>query len=325
MMVALAGGAACDEAIPFPWEVRGSPDASSTTTTDGDTSTPVDDIPIVTGPCAIADQVFTPYCVECHQGTKQYPDLRAGALGSLANAGALAYPGQVLVVPGSSATSLLFTKLHPSSGKGALMPPDGQLDAALLDQVAAWIDDGAPACDGVVVIPPTDPPIPEPGGTITFSAPPSGFQTTHPSWAEQGTCTAGQWWKYSGDTESSSMHPGRACIDCHSRSGEGPSYSYAGTVYADVADTADCRGVSGVTVEILDDGGNRLGSAATTNAAGNFYWGRTSNPFKAGYRARLSYQGRTREMTLPVSTSGDCNTCHASTGTNGAPGRMVAP
>lgn len=310
-------GAACDEAIPFALEVRGSPDAAG-----ADTSAA--DIPTVDGPCPIADDVFTPYCVECHEGTKHYPDLRAGALGRLAGATALAYPGQTLVVAGNSGASLLFTKLHAGTGIGALMPPDGALSQGLLDEVAAWIDGGAAACTGVVDPGPTEPPIPTPGGTITFTATAANFQTTKPSWAESGTCTSQSWWKFEGDTESGSMHPGRDCIDCHDRDEEAPGLAYAGTVYPNVADTDDCRGVKGVKVEILDEAGATIAST-TTNTGGNFYWRTRDLTYRSPYRARLSFDGRTREMTLPVSTDGDCNTCHGTTGSNGAPGRMVAP
>jgi len=318
-------GAACDEPIPFAWETRDSPATDAVGATDGiDAGADAfDDVPVVTAPCPIADEVFTPWCVECHDGDR-YPDLRAGALGALAGAPARAYAGRTVVVAGDASASLLLDKMHGASGVGPVMPPDGALDGQLVDAVAAWITSGAPACGGVEPIDPVDPGPPVPGDTITFGGPPSGFQSTRPTWADAGTCTAQQWWKYAGDTESASMHPGRACIDCHTREGEGPRFSYAGTVYPSVVDSDDCRGVQGVEVEILDDGDQVLGRT-TTNAAGNFAWRKTALAFHAGYRARLTYQGRSREMTLPQATSGDCNTCHGASGTDGAPGRMVAP
>ncbi|MFO0751499.1 MAG: hypothetical protein U1F43_38410 [Myxococcota bacterium] len=95
---------------------------------------------------------------------------------------------------------------------------------------------------------PTGPPVP--GGDIGWSAPSAGFATTRPDWAEAGTCASGQWWQYSGDHESTHMHPGRACIECHTRE-SAPAFRFAGTVFADVADADECRGVAGVDVTIL--------------------------------------------------------------------------
>lgn len=312
--------AGCDEPLGFDWEVRSSPGFD-----DVPEHGTAAEIPTVEGPCAIADNVFTPYCVECHDGATAFPDLRAGALGRLSGLAAEAYPGNTLVVPGHPESSFLYLKMHaPATGQGKLMPPDGAVASDLLGTVAAWITDGAPACAGVVDPGPVEPVIPVPGGTITFGNAPTGYQTSQPAWAEQGTCTPQQWWKYQGDTESANMHPGVACIDCHTRTGEGPVFSYAGTIFANVADTDDCRGVTGVAVEILDAAGSVLGRT-TTNAAGNFSWRAEFLSFRADYRARLTFQGRTREMKLPQASNGDCNTCHDSKGTEGAPGRMVAP
>jgi hypothetical protein len=312
--------AGCDEPLGFAWDVRSSPGFG-----DVPASGTAPAIPRVEGPCAVADTVFTPYCVRCHDGAKAFPDLRAGALGRLAGLAAQAYPDETLVVPGHPGASFLYMKMQgPAAGQGKLMPPDGAVAAELLATVAGWITDGAPACAGIVDPGPAAPAIPIPGGTIAFGAPPSGFQTTHPTWAEHGTCTPEQWWKYAGDSESANMHPGVACIECHTRSDEGPTFSYAGTVFANVADTDDCRGVTGVAVEILDAAGQVLGKT-TTNAAGNFAWRASHLVFRGDYRARLTYEGRTREMMLPAGSSGDCNTCHDSQGREGAPGRMVAP
>jgi hypothetical protein len=316
----VAAMAGCDEPLGFAWDVRSSPGFA-----DVPTRASAPEVPTVEGPCAIADAVFTPYCVECHDGATAFPDLRAGALGRLAGLAAEGYPGQTLVVPGHPGASFLYLKMHaPAAGQGKLMPPAGAVPPELLGAVAAWITAGAPACAGVADPGPAEPILPVPGGAITFGAPPSGYQTSAPAWAEHGTCTPQQWWKYQGDTESANMHPGVACIDCHTRTDDGPVFSYAGTIFANVADTDDCRGVTGVAVEILDAAGQVLGRAVT-NAAGNFSWRASLLPFRADYRARLTFQGRTREMKLPQPSNGDCNTCHDSTGSEGAPGRMVAP
>ena len=119
------------------------------------------------------------------------------------------------------------------------------------------------------------------------------------------------------------MHPGLDCIGCHTREREGPTYSYAGTIYPSVDEASDCRGVSGVTVDIIDESDVIIGTT-TSNTAGNFYFKKSALAFRP-YRARLSYQGREREMTLIQHASGDCNTCHDSTGKQGTLGRIVVP
>ncbi len=273
--------------------------------------------------CAVADELFTPYCTLCHDKDANFPDLTPGALKYLVGTRAFAYPDEFLVVAGDPEASLLYRKVHgPAAGEGSIMPPVDEVPAEAIAALEAWIQDGAKPCENVFDPGPMVPEKPSPGGEITFDAAPSGFQATRPSWADEGTCTAEQWWKYSGDTESSSMHPGHDCVGCHQRE-RGPSFSFGGTVYPSASEARDCRGVSGVKVELLDADDNVF-ATTTTNGAGNFYWRKSSVPFEA-YRARLSYQGRSREMQLVQRVSGDCNTCHDATGNNGALGRIVAP
>ena len=59
----------------------------------------------------------------------------------------------------------------------------------------------------------------------------------------------------------------------------------------------------------------------TANGNGNFY-GSASLTFPI--TALVTFDGAARAMTTPVS-SGDCNSCHTQTGTNGAPGRVTLP
>jgi hypothetical protein len=115
------------------------------------------------------------------------------------------------------------------------------------------------------------------------------------------------------------MRPGHACIDCHSRD-EGPIYSIAGTVYPTAHEPDDCNGVaSGVTVVVTGADGKTY--SLPVNAAGNFgFTIRVATP----YRVKVVGNGKTREMIAPV-TDGDCNSCHTVTGTEKAPGRVMAP
>jgi hypothetical protein len=125
----------------------------------------------------------------------------------------------------------------------------------------------------------------------------------------------------SGDEESPQMHPGGACIACHSR-GEGPRFSVAGTVFPTAHEPTDCYGVEGgsdVHVEITDAAGSVL--TLSVNAAGNFYSTKTvAYPF----HAKVVTMGQERAMGAAQAT-GDCNSCHTETGKNGAPGRIMLP
>ena len=125
-----------------------------------------------------------------------------------------------------------------------------------------------------------------------------------------------------GDRESPDMHPGGACIGCHS-TGEGPRFSIAGTVFPTAHEPYDCDGSNGTTepvvVTITDSAGNVV--TLDANGVGNFYYRGTLSP---PYHAKVTASGRERVMSA-AQTSGDCNSCHTVTGTSGAPGRIMAP
>jgi hypothetical protein len=140
------------------------------------------------------------------------------------------------------------------------------------------------------------------------------------------TCTSATFWT-GGDRESAEMHPGAACIDCHTRGvrGErGPTFSVAGTLFASGHEPTDCNGINGrsdsATVEITDATGKVTRLAV--NRAGNFYSEVKTLP--TPYTARVLYQGRIRSMLTPQ-TKGDCNSCHTQSGVEGAPGRIALP
>jgi mono/diheme cytochrome c family protein len=135
-----------------------------------------------------------------------------------------------------------------------------------------------------------------------------------------GACLSGVQWTR-GDSESPEMHPGRSCIDCHSK-GEGPRFLAAGTVFQALTEPDDCYGVKGVVVQITDAKGQVL--AVTTNASGNFFFGGRGMSITFPIAAKLISGGTTREMGSEQST-GNCGTCHTAKGANGAPGRIIAP
>lgn len=136
-----------------------------------------------------------------------------------------------------------------------------------------------------------------------------------------GVCISGETWT-GGDRESPLMHPGVACIECHSSRGEGPSFAAAGTVYTEVDEPDDCNGIDAVTVVITDADG--VETALETNAAGNFMARSGVVSFAFPITAKVVMNGLERQMASAVST-GDCNSCHTPEGENGAPGRIYAP
>ena len=123
--------------------------------------------------------------------------------------------------------------------------------------------------------------------------------------------------------ESDLMEPGGGCINCHS-SYEGPSFTIAGTVMNALHDDTNCAGVPNVTIAITGADGMRV--ELVSNANGNFkldHWPGTS---LFPYTAEVSRGGAASKMLTPRQPGeNDCNSCHAATGVNAAPGRIVAP
>jgi hypothetical protein len=135
-------------------------------------------------------------------------------------------------------------------------------------------------------------------------------------------CTSMSFWTQ-GDRESPLMHPGGACIACHTERDEGPTFSIAGTLFPTAKEQDDCNGVDasyGATVVITDANGEE--SRLKVNGAGNFFIEQRS--IATPYRAKVVYNGLEREM-VAAQTVGDCNTCHTENGASGAPGRVYLP
>ncbi|MFO0683214.1 MAG: hypothetical protein U0234_14245 [Sandaracinus sp.] len=169
-----------------------------------------------------------------------------------------------------------------------------------------------------------------------FTAVPAADIATFENWVNAGmqrgtcggpvtVCTSGTYWTRR-DRGSELMHPGMACIDCHSL-GEGPDVplTIGGTVYPTSHEPDDCNGSSealaGGTVTVTITGSDGASVQLTTNEAGNFMY---DQPIAFPITATVEVGGRVRAMTTPA-TSGDCNSCHTESGTSGAPGRIQAP
>ncbi|MCY1021396.1 hypothetical protein [Pyxidicoccus sp. MSG2] len=134
-------------------------------------------------------------------------------------------------------------------------------------------------------------------------------------------CSTGKKWT-GGDSESPLMHPGGDCIQCHTERGEGPRFVVAGTVHATAHEANDCAGVEGAQVVITD--AQQKSYTLQTNASGNFFLrAGDAQGFTFPYTARINVAGVQRAMSTPQNT-GACASCHTTTGTNEAPGRITA-
>jgi hypothetical protein len=132
-------------------------------------------------------------------------------------------------------------------------------------------------------------------------------------------CMSDSWWNR-GNSGSPLMRPGGDCIGCHQDMGEGPRYTVAGTVYRELDEPDDCDGAMNVVVEIVDAKGDVW--TQTVNSAGNFFMKDSAMVFPV--TTRVIEGDLERVMVAPIQT-GNCASCHTADGTDGAPGRVIAP
>ncbi len=139
-------------------------------------------------------------------------------------------------------------------------------------------------------------------------------------------CASGRYWTR-GDTGDNFMHPGRACVQCHTESARGPIFTVAGTLFNAMHEENECFGNSGdpttglkTWIEVVDQTNRPF--IIEPNISGNFY---TTHEFRFPLkRVRvITPSGQFLQMDDPP--SGDCNSCHTREGTAGAPGRVYAP
>lgn len=237
-------------------------------------------------PCELA-QLLADECASCH-GDKP----SGGAPNTLLSRADLVAPS--LSDPSVTNAELSVTRMRDTRKP---MPPDGALPDASIKLLEDWIAQSMPS-----------------GSCASITAPGAAYDTPT-------VCTSKQTWTR-GNRGSSDMHPGVACIDCHSR-GEGPSYGFAGTVYPTAHEPDDCYGVNGRSTAIriiLTDARGRT-FTATASGSGNFG---IRASFTPPYRAKVVVGAKTREMQTEQ-TDGDCNTCHTERGASDAPGRILLP
>lgn len=245
-------------------------------------------------PCDVA-QVLANNCWSCH-GTTPTKDAAIS----------LATYADLMKQKGSKTyAQVSLDQIHAGS-----MPKGGGLSDADKATFEAWVSGGAKTdtC--------SDPSLTA-GNDVALNASP--------------TCTSKSTWK-GGNRESELMNPGMACIDCHS-SGEGPTFTIAGTIYPTGHEPDRCNGkaidangnaVGTVKVQVLDATGKKV-AEATPNSVGNFYLSRRDlAAIPKGGKVQVVSSTGTRAMG-DTPSSGDCNSCHTQNGANDAPGRIVYP
>lgn len=163
---------------------------------------------------------------------------------------------------------------------------------------------------------------PDPGPMHEQGPAPQQYADVPPAGADGDLCVTGEWWN-GGNQGSYDMNPGEDCIGCHRTEGEGPVFSFAGTVFGEWDDEDDCRGVEVVVIDIIDANGD-VAVTMTSRASGNFTSQIAMRNIELPYTARLRYDGRERYMVTPQ-VNGSCNSCHAEVPIGGAPGRVILP
>lgn len=118
---------------------------------------------------------------------------------------------------------------------------------------------------------------------------------------------------------SSLMLPGQPCVQCHEMARGGARIiTVGGTVFGDVHQLDDCKGVEGVEVVVTDSLG--VTRRLATNVSGNFF---TRSTLVAPFTVYVTDGTYERHMEGPAE-HGDCNLCHSAEGAELAPGRIVA-
>lgn len=255
-------------------------------------------------PCEV-NAFLTANCLSCHGRPAA-----SGVPFSLTS-----YQELSAAIPGSAQTVAQRALAEVQSGS---MPPGRRLSSTETAAFAAWVQSGA-ASQSCAIAGAVDAgsPIKDAGAVDAGGAGDAGNPYNTPS-----RCTSNTRWT-SGDRGSAQMHPGRACITCHTGGliPRGPRFAFAGTLFPSAHEPDDCNGQNGSGVTIKLKGANGQTVTLTPNQVGNFY-GTTS--LTLPYTAEITYQGRTRSMLTPQ-TSGDCNSCHTEQGSNSAPGRIMLP
>ncbi len=244
-------------------------------------------------PCDVQTLLATS-CDSCHGSTPA-----GGAPRSL-----VTYANLTMADPANPSMTEAQTALARMQSTASPMPPSPASPAtsAQITALQNWINAGYPSGPGCS------------GDAGTIGPDPLNASPT---------CTSNTTWTR-GNSGSSSMNPGQACISCHNSSGgEAPRYVIAGTLYPTGHEPNNCNGTNGSTgARVIVTGNNGTSVTLTPNSAGNFY---SSTTLPGPYKAKVvDSTGKERAM-VSTAPNGDCNSCHTQTGANSAPGRITLP
>jgi hypothetical protein len=233
-------------------------------------------------PCDVA-AVLEDHCTSCHGSVPT-----GGALTSLLNRADLTAPmPDDMVLTVGEASSFRMQSMGAD-----IMPPPGSpaAQAVEIQLFAAWVGAGML---------------------------PTSCNNNAPA---PTTCPSNSMWQL-GDTGSDLMHPGLACIQCHTSRVPREKFTFAGTVFTDQHTKDNCNAGPNSSGRIELIGADGKVTTLSANEAGNFF---TFATIAMPYTARVDLNGRVRSMLTPQ-TVGDCNTCHSEQGSVGAPGRIFWP
>jgi hypothetical protein len=143
--------------------------------------------------------------------------------------------------------------------------------------------------------------------------------------AGPSVCTSGK--TFTG-RQGDNMRPGEACVACHKAQRVPRLFAFAGTVYPTGHEPNDCVGTTEGTLAVIITDVNKKEVSIPVNAANNGNFSLLTTTLTAPYSVRVenTSTGKARAMSRTLAAGeGDCNSCHTETGTNSAPGRIVAP
>lgn len=241
-------------------------------------------------PCEV-DAVLTRHCASCH-GVSGSQAPRLATYADLAT--------ESSAHPGVTEAERSIVRMRSSQSP---MPPSGGLTDAEIRALESWVSAGMPA-----------------GSCATQAGDAGPTAPVESPYDTPLTCTSKKTYSRGNGTY---MHPGKPCISCHTSEREGPIYTFAGTVYPTAHEPDDCNGSPGDSTIVVTDA-KGIEARATANAQGNFYYTSRSTKLTFPLSVKVVRAGKERVMSAKVQ-NGDCNTCHTASGTDGAPGRIMAP
>jgi hypothetical protein len=278
-------------------------------------------------PCAI-EGLLLARCKNCHAPSTQ-PNLPVSLLSY-----------EELSQPSKSVAGMSYAQQAEQMIRSGMMPPTGSLAPADVQLFSDWLRAGAPRGECAAGVDLTDAGtgpreaglMSDAGGIgalVDATAPrdaQSADAKSDDPYAAPPRCSSDKHWT-AGEMRSPLMHPGRACIACHTAGAgflnlqHGPSFTLAGTVYPSAHEPDDCNGAAGSGVSVVVTGAAGQSLTLTPNAVGNFTsLARVALPYMVEIRAA----GRVRAAATPHQ-NGDCNSCHSQQGQQGAPGRLLIP